>query len=724
MNRVGLSALLALALMAAVVALGCGGSREPADVAIWYPTPTAAPDVRATVVAEITATAVAQPTSAPTATATPDFEATVVAQFIATAVAQASHTPTPTVTPTPSPTNTPTPTATATHTATATATHTPTHTPTPTPTVTPTPSPTDTPAPTATATHTATATATHTPIPTSTPTPTHTPLATSTPTLSAMVEGVTSGVVQIVAGSSSGSGFIIDSNGLVVTNEHVVRGFQTVTVRIAGGSSYTGNVLGVDVGADLALVEIQSSRKFDTLELGDSDSLEVGDDVIAMGFPLGDILGRSPTITRGIVSAKRVWSDGVDQIQTDAAINPGNSGGPLFDRAGKVVGVNTSKLDEEDGRPIDNIGFAVAINEVKDRLEMLENQGFVMATATAVAMATATPSSQAGFRTYSRDRIELEHEDDGYIETSRVFSDVRNFMITANFEVSYASGTGNWDVGFLFRNTGKTDGGVSLHYVAITDSGDYSHWVRIDGEDISLRSGTVSNWNQDTGLDNDVRLIVVEDRGWLFVDSKLVTDLDVSRGSDAGDLEVGTGIFSGNEVPDESTVITDINAEEVGILFGPIAGDLKKDGSFIATKRAGVNVSWAYASAKVKVSDDTDSWSCGFLFRKVGEEDYLTFSITSSQSWALDHATYSGDDWQRLKDGYWRHIDVDEPILNRVEVFFFGDSALVYANKWLLGKADISSVPGSGDVRLAYGIYAGDDEGTASFEGFTVWGTR
>ena len=485
MNRVGLSALLALALMAAVVALGCGGSREPADVAIWYPTPTAAPDVRATVVAEITATAVAQPTSAPTATATPDFEATVVAQFIATAVAQASHTPTPTVTPTPSPTSTPTPTATATYTATATATHTPTHTPTPTPTVTFTPSPTDTPTPTVTATHTATATATHTPIPTSTPTPTHTPLATSTPTLSAMVEGVTSGVVQIVAGSSSGSGFIIDSNGLVVTNEHVVRGFQTVTVRIAGGSSYTGNVLGVDVGADLALVEIQSSRKFDTLELGDSDSLEVGDDVIAMGFPLGDILGRSPTITRGIVSAKRVWSDGVDQIQTDAAINPGNSGGPLFDRAGKVVGVNTSKLDEEDGRPIDNIGFAVAINEVKDRVDDAEESGVhVMATATAVAMATATPSSQAGFRTYSRDRIELEHEDDGYIETSsEVFSDVRNFMITANFKVYHTQAVqGNWDVGFLFRNAVKTDGGGNLHYVAITDSGNYGHWIRIDGE--------------------------------------------------------------------------------------------------------------------------------------------------------------------------------------------------------------------------------------------------
>ena len=720
MNRVGLSALLALALMAAVVALGCGGSREPADVAIWYPTPTAAPDVRATVVAEITATAVAQPTSAPTATATPDFEATVVAQFIATAVAQASHTPTPTVTPTPSPTNTPTPTATATHTATATPTYTPIPTSTPTPTVTFTPSPTDTPTPTVTATHTATATATHTPIPTSTPTPTHTPLATSTPTLSAMVEGVTSGVVQIVAGSSSGSGFIIDSDGLVVTNEHVVRGFQTVTVRIAGGSSYTGNVLGVDVGADLALVEIQSSRKFDTLELGDSDSLEVGDDVIAMGFPLGDILGRSPTITRGIVSAKRVWSDGVDQIQTDAAINPGNSGGPLFDRAGKVVGVNTSKLDEEDGRPIDNIGFAVAINEVKDRVDGLKNQGFAVATATAVAMATATPSSQAGFRTYSRDRIELEHDDDGFIETSDVLSDVRNFIIIANFDAPYLISRGGWDVGFIFRNPVQGN----FHYIAITESGNYYHKVRISGESTTLTSGTVSDWNQEFSSDNRVSLVVVEERGWLFVNSKLVADLDVDSGSGEGDLEIATGIFTDNHIAGESTVVTDIYAAEIGVVSGPGAGELSKDSTSIATKRAGLDVSWGYASAEVRAPDDVDSWSCGFSFRKTAKEDYLTFRITSSSWWRASHATHSGEGWHTLEEGYSTYIDVSEPVLNRVEVFFIGEVAMMYVNGGLLGTADISSVSGSGDIRLGYGYYRGDDHSTASFEGFTVWGTR
>ena len=722
MNRAGLGAFLTLALMAAVVALGCGGSSAPAEVAIWYPTPTGTPDARATVVAEFTATAVAQPT------ATPDFEATVVAQFIATAVAESSATatptltPTPTSTPTPSPTRTPTPTATATHTATPTATNTPTHTPTTTPTVTPTPTSTYTPTPTATATHTATATATSAPTHTPTATPTHTPLATSTPTLSAMVETVKPGVVQIIAGRSAGSGFIVDEDGLAVTNEHVVRGFQTVTVRVAGGSSYTGKVLGVDVGADLALVEIAASRKFVPVELGDSDSLAVGEDVIAMGFPLEDMLAGSATITRGIVSAKRVSRAGVDLIQTDAAINPGNSGGPLFDRDGAVVGVNTSKVFEAgDGRAAEGIGLAVAVNEVKGRLVGLKNQGFAAATATATAVAAPTPGSGGGFRTFSRDRIELEHEDDGFIETGETLSNVRNFMISADFFVPYASNKGNWDVGFIFRNAGRGN----FHYVAITQSGNYYHKMRVDKESALLISGTVADWNHDADSSNQITLVAIEDRGWLFVNSEFITDLDVSGGIYDGDLEVATGFFEGNIVPGESTTVGNIYVEESGVVFGPFDGELDKDSSSIATKSARVDVSWAYASAEIKISDDAENWSCGFMLRKVGEEDYLAFRITSSyQYWSVSHATYSGEGWRTLEDGYSIDIDVSEPILNRVEIFFFGDVALMYANNELLGTADISSVSGSGDVRLAYGLYRGDDHNTAEYEGFAVWGTR
>ena len=229
-----------------------------------------------------------------------------------------------------------------------------------------------------------------------------------------MVEDVTPGVVQIVASSSTGSGFIIDADGRVVTNEHVVRGFQSVTVRISGGQSYTGRVLGVDEVADLALVEILASRKFDPVELGDSDEVAVGEEVAAMGFPLDHMLGGSPTITRGIISAKRVFRDGVFLLQTDAAINPGNSGGPLFDRAGKVVGVNTSKLfDAGDGRAAEGIGLAVAINELKDRLEALVNgRNVLLATPTPVQRPTlGLAELKAAFNSLPSSFEQLDLED-------------------------------------------------------------------------------------------------------------------------------------------------------------------------------------------------------------------------------------------------------------------------------------------------------------------------
>ena len=215
----------------------------------------------------------------------------------------------------------------------------------------------------------ATATATPEPPP-PTPTPTRAPLPSPTPTLAQMVEGIASGLVYIETSTGSGSGFIVDADGLVVTNAHVVERFESVDVAFADGSEYRGSVLGVDEIADLALVRLQSSGRFEAIQLGNSDGVQVGDDVIALGFPLLYELGNSPTVTRGIISSKRTVN-GVDELQTDAAINPGNSGGPLVDRHGSVIGVNYAELALSDGSPVDNIGFSVAINELISRMDVL-----------------------------------------------------------------------------------------------------------------------------------------------------------------------------------------------------------------------------------------------------------------------------------------------------------------------------------------------------------------
>ena len=229
---------------------------------------------------------------------------------------------------------------------------------------------------TSTATSTPTPTATQsvptaTPMPTEPHTPTPTPTLVSTPTLAHLVEGIKASLVYILTSDGgSGTGFIVDEEGLVATNAHVVGRFDTVSVLFEDGRQYEGAVLGIDEIADLAIVEIITTRKFKPMELGNSNEVRVGDDVIALGYPLSYELGSSLTVTRGIISSKRIY-DGFEEFQTDAAINPGNSGGPLVDREGKVVGVNYAELALSGGTPVDNIGFSIAIDELKGRMPAL-----------------------------------------------------------------------------------------------------------------------------------------------------------------------------------------------------------------------------------------------------------------------------------------------------------------------------------------------------------------
>lgn len=185
---------------------------------------------------------------------------------------------------------------------------------------------------------------------------------------------------QIVATNSAGetvggTGFVVRSSGLMVTNRHLVDDVQTVTVRMntldGQTLNLTGNVRGRGILADLAVVQLPAGRTYATLPLADSDAISGLDEVSAWGYPGGSISGTYPTVTRGVISSKGIYGD-VDFLQTDAAINPGNSGGPLVDQYGRVGGVNTMKTI---GDAVDNQGFAIASNEVSNRLNTLINGG-------------------------------------------------------------------------------------------------------------------------------------------------------------------------------------------------------------------------------------------------------------------------------------------------------------------------------------------------------------
>ncbi|MHB8877906.1 MAG: trypsin-like peptidase domain-containing protein [Myxococcaceae bacterium] len=172
-------------------------------------------------------------------------------------------------------------------------------------------------------------------------------------------------------GRSLGSGFIISPDGYVVTNSHVVEKAQQIQVKLADGRELLATLVGSDPSTDLALLKISESgaAALPFTFLGDSDKLQVGDWVLAIGNPFG----LDHSVSHGMISAKeRVIGVGLfdDFIQTDASINPGNSGGPLFNTRGEVIGVNTAKLSQGQG-----IGFAVPINMVKDLLPNLRVNG-------------------------------------------------------------------------------------------------------------------------------------------------------------------------------------------------------------------------------------------------------------------------------------------------------------------------------------------------------------
>jgi putative serine protease PepD len=200
--------------------------------------------------------------------------------------------------------------------------------------------------------------------------PSSTATARSATDVSDLYERVSTGVVSIEtrsgSGAGTGSGFVIDTAGHIVTNEHVVAGARTVRVRFSEGAPVSARIVGVDPSNDLALLKVDAGgRKLTPLTLGSSKSLKVGQPAIAIGSPFR----LEGTLTTGVVSAigRSISGEGnfsIDNVvQTDAAINPGNSGGPLLDASGRVIGVNAQIASTTGAN--DGVGFAIPVDTVK-----------------------------------------------------------------------------------------------------------------------------------------------------------------------------------------------------------------------------------------------------------------------------------------------------------------------------------------------------------------------
>jgi len=208
------------------------------------------------------------------------------------------------------------------------------------------------------------------------------PLSSGGLPLEEIIERASAGVVSIETTATRGTGFFVTPD-LIVTNAHVVGGHSYLSVRLAGGKTIQGRVERTSVDLDLATIRASAPREAtQILELGSLSNVRAGQEVLAIGSPLG----LQNTVTRGIVSAVRMVG-GVQLIQTDAAINPGNSGGPLLDRDGRVIGITTLKM----ARGAESLGFAVGVGHAVPLIE-----GRAMATGMGTPQAPSLPAVIGG----------------------------------------------------------------------------------------------------------------------------------------------------------------------------------------------------------------------------------------------------------------------------------------------------------------------------------------
>lgn len=208
------------------------------------------------------------------------------------------------------------------------------------------------------------------------------------------VESVVAVTSTSTQGTSSGSGFILTEDGYVVSNYHVVEGGKELTVTTHSGEEYEAKLIGYDSANDISVLKIDATG-LTAAKLGSSDNLIIGDMVVAIGNPLGEL---TATQTVGYVSGKdrTVTTDGtvINMLQTDAAINPGNSGGPLFNMYGEVVGITTAKYSgtTSSGASIEGIGFAIPIDDVAKKIQDLKDYGYITGAYLGVTVQNMDPS--------------------------------------------------------------------------------------------------------------------------------------------------------------------------------------------------------------------------------------------------------------------------------------------------------------------------------------------
>ena len=598
-----------------------------------------------------------------------------------------------------------------------TDTPTPAETPTPFPTDTPTPPPTATPVSTDTPTPSPTAIPTpiisHTPIPLPTPTPTNTPTPTATPQpdtsldLADVVEQARTGVVRIEGTTGSGSGFVVDVDGYILTNEHVINGQPRLTVVFDNGARLTARVISSDATRDIALLKVTSAGTLTVLPF--ATEVREGEEVIALGHPLN--LGGSMTITKGIVSAFRT-AGGVSYIQTDAAINPGNSGGPLLNTQGEIVGMNTSGYS---GDVAQGIGFAIKFDVLTSRLTAMKSGQSSHRTPipTPWVVATQTPSYVFG---PENGWLDLD-SDDGWFFDSQ--TNVDDFVVEATFTTPDNVPGEYWFAGILLR----VDSGIA-DVVGIYDSGEWSHGHHGGTDWEVIDDGHSSEIKQGSNAENHVRVVVHGASGWLFVNGHYVSELDLGGAIRLGSV---TAYLSG----DRGTLRTRFSGFTIRSfkkVYGPRDGYIRHEmpnTGFIDTYDSRVSLTNGIIEARFSnpYASWQGGWSNGFLMRHSHSNQFHAIVVDESGRWFHRLRTGDANVEQQLVERYYSRISTTNLSSNHIRIIALGDDGWLFINGTYVDKLDLGGSTDSGQVSAVSNYFTGD--GIAGYstrlEDFTIW---
>ena len=531
-----------------------------------------------------------------------------------------------------------------------------------------------------------------------------------------MVKQARSAVVRIQTSSGSGSGVIFETQGqtgYVITNHHVVEGEVQVSVIVNDSTTYRGSVLGTDSTRDLAVVSI-CCGSFRALPFGDASTLQAGDEVVAIGYPLG--LAGEATITRGIVSALRYDSaHRSDVIQTDAAINPGSSGGPMLSMSGEILGINTFRYERTDsGRPVDRLGFAISEQTVREQIPTLRAR---VPTPTPAPRPTVTPT-QGRSRAFGPTNGELRHDpSDGFIEEENASVSIADIMVEASFVNPYSAASSNWDYGFILRQSAT---GRQIQIVVTSDRRWQLMWRETSSADNQrVGGGTLETFDTSDGGRNHLRVVAIQERGWLFVNGEFISSLDLSAVIGSGDISVISGAFTGNEVAGAVTRFENFQGDRFTRRYGPADGKLENEEGKVASHQSGVRARDLLVEADF-VNPQGSDWSYGFLIRNP-EYNHLDVIGLNDKAWWFHKTRAVGDDeYTTVADGYLAGAGVSLLSRNHLLIIAIEGAGWFFVNDRLVAKLDLGHNQASGGIGTV-GDFWQNHQGSPSFENFNVW---